>query len=543
MRRLGIEILCLAFLPVLAYSQDNKGQLPSRTMTIEGIYDADVTDADKIMPVPGKLKNKPVSGRPDYLLDANPFMEYLRDGMDAPDSIYRQAKRYPALIKLGYGVRGELDFLADYRTRCGKSGELKLNASAGGWNTKIEDDWRSKLYDVALNAGYVYDNEKFRLDVNGEFGIGYLNFRQVSALASNDGLGRNLMSGGLNVGITPSNAGRWNYSARVGWSVYTDDRIPWGYDQGIENKFRLDGKVGYGFSDALSVAADVSVKSMLYNCSLALDKYSKYKNCTTFSVAPKISYGLPGMSLTAGADVSIRSLLVPTVRISPFLDFQYQISNSLRLYAGTKGGVDEYDMRYLHSFSPYWVSDSQIHDGYTAIDASLGLVWNPSEHLELQLDGGYRKYYDKVFQMMYKGNVYGSYITQSDAGLTHIGLSAKYLHSSRLSLHAAADYNKWHGCDAKLPLLLPELNIGIGGEFLIIDRLTANMDYRYSMMSAYEGSRLPYASTLDIGLRYALLDRLDIALNGTNLLNNRYYRFAECRNRGISVSLSALYRF
>lgn len=543
MRKMSIGILCLAFLPMLAYSQNNNGQLPSRTMTIEGIYDADFTDADKIMPVPDKLRNKSVSGRPEYLSDANPFMEYLRDGMDAPDSVYRSTRHYPALLKLGYGARGELDFLAGYRTGCGKCGELNLNASAVGWNAELEEDWRSKLYDIALNAGYAYDCEKFRLDVNGEFGYGYLNFRQVSGPVGKGSPGRNLMSGGLNAGFAPANAGPWVYSARVGWSVYTDDWLAWGYERGIENKFRLDGKVGYCFSEALSATADVSLKSMLYNCSPARDKYDRYGNYTTFSVTPKVSYAVPGMSLTAGADVSIRSLLAPTVRISPFLDLQYRISNSLKLYAAAKGGVDEYDMRYLHSFSPYWVSNSQIHDGYTAVDASLGMVWNLSDHIELQLDGGYRKYFDKVFQMMYKGDVYGSYIKQSDAGLTHIGLSGKYLHSARLSLHAAADYNNWHGCDAKLLLMLPEFNLCIGGEYLIIDRLTADLEYCYSRMTAYEGSRLPYASTLDIGLRYALLDRLDIALKGSNLLDNRYYRFADYRNRGISVSLSALYRF
>lgn len=538
-----LHMLWLALLPILAYSQDRNGELPSRSMTIEGIYDADVTSADKIMPSPSRLKTRPAGGKTEYLLDGNPYMGYLRDGMEAPDSIYRQTKRYPALLKLGYGVRGELDFLADFRTRCGKSGEFKFNASAAGWNTKTEPDWRSKLYDIALNAGYAYDNGKFRLNVNGGFGYGYVNFRPDPALAGTAGTGRNLMSGGLNAEFMPVTTGNWDYSLRAAWDIYTDDMISWGYDRGYENKFKVSGKAGRRISDDLSASADVSLKYMMYNCGIVLNQYGKYQDYMTFTIAPKVCWNLSRMSLQGGLDFSFRSLLAPTVRISPFLDFSYCIAPSLRLSAALKGGVDEYDMRYMHTLSPYWISDSQIHDGYTPIDASLGLVWNVSDNVELQLDGGYRKYCDKVFQLMYHGDEYASYVMQSDAGLTHFSLSGKYVGSARLSLHASAEYDNWHGCDAELPLLLPELTLGAGGEYSITDRLTADLDYTYSMMTAYEGSRLPYASTLDIGARYSLLDRLDLTLKATNLLNNRYYRYASYRNNGISVSLSAIYRF
>ncbi len=544
MNKTYISILGL-LLPLCAYSQQ-VNTLPSRSLTIEGVYNAEVTDAPKIMPVPDKMKIQTSIGQtPDYITSGQPYMNYDRAAGTAPDAPLADVSDKDGLIKLGYGVRGDLDVLADYRIKTGKTGLLTFNAAANGWNTKIEDEWRSKLYDLSMNVGYsVTPKDKFKIDVNGKFCYGFLNFRPSAGNENVSLDDRNLFGTGLTVAFKPVEKNLIDYSINVGWDMGLDDNVPSGHNKGIEHIVKVKGDVGYHFSDVMLIGADVAYKSAFYDCATRVGSFA-YDDNMSFSFTPFWGWSGYSTSIKAGASLSFFSGLTYTFRVSPYIDFNYVVNDKMTLSARVDGGIDEYDMRYLHSLSPYWSSSSQIIDGYTPFNAKVDVVWNISDSWALSAHAGYRKYFDKTFQLSYRNRRMESFITQSDADLLSGGLALRYVQSSRLSAYASFDYDKWSCATEAETLLsmLPCLTATVGGKYCIIEKLTMNIDYKYSMMTKCNDKRLPYEAMLDVSFRYRLMPSLDLTLSGTNLLNNKYYRFAGYHNQGLSVVASAIYRF
>lgn len=543
MKRLYISLLCVSMLPIGAFSQDD-GNLPSRSMTIEGVYNANVTDADKIMSSPERPKVETMSHRTEYNTSTQPYYGYVRDASATPAVGNGDESRVSGIAEVGYGVKGDLVLLGDVRVKSGQNSLFKATLNGDGWNAETEDDWRSKFYDFGLDLGYSYNPGQFKLDVNGNFGYGYNNFRRDPLCHTDLNLDRNVVLGGLNAAVTSLNTGSLTYTAMVGWDMFLDDRCDWKYNKGSENIVRLKGDMTYVFDDRFTAAADISLKVSLYNCRPTQALFA-YDNYTSFSFTPKVMFNIDDVDVTAGVNMLFRTTASPVARFAPYIKADYRFTDNIKAFAQVTGGTDEYGMKQLREMTPYWINNTQIFDGYTPVDALLGVRLNTSFGLELSLQGGYRKYFDKVFQIFAQPGMFASSLVQYDADLGHVDLAARYSYSDRIKAYASIDYNSWSTDEPSGIVLemVPELNIKVGGELKVLDRLTANLDFHYSMMNKCDGRRLPYIANLDIALKYALLSNLDIWLKGTSLLCHRYYRYAGYRDNGSSVVASVLYRF
>lgn len=532
----------IALLPVCAGAQQ-KDELPSRSMTIEGLYSADVTDAGKIMPAPEKYQAGAITFEADYATDGRPYMGLERKVMSAPSAAVSSGAPLSGLVKAGYGINGDMDVLADLRIKSGKYSSFAVDASATGWNSMPEDNWRSRLYDTSLDLGYSYRPGSFRIDVDGNFGYSYANFRPEPGVENTLNPNRNIFTGGLDASVSASR-GKVDCTVGIGWDIFLDQKMPWTFGKGVENLLKLNGNVSYDIDGTSSVQIDAYIKAALYDCS-AWKQFCLYDNVTTLSFTPKYTWKNGKMVVEAGANLAFRIGLSPVLNVSPKVYFGYRLSRSLNLYADITGGLDEYDMSALKSLSPYWISREQITDGYTRINASMGALYNPVDGLGITLRGGYRWYSDRAFQIAYENMLMASYITQANASQVYAGLAGRYVCSDRLSAYASVEYDKWNSLVSPEYLLtmLPELDVRCGGEVEILPSLKAGIDYRYAMMTDYGERRLPCISDLGITAGYSFSERLDVSLTGSNLLNHRHYMYAGYRNLGISFAASLLYRF
>lgn len=547
MKITDIVLLGLAVLALPSFAQPDNN-LPSRSLTIEGVYNADVTDARKVMPVPAKPEILSSESPVEYIREARPLNEYLRNPMLAPDSPESEPPSYSGLIRFGYGMFGNIDALANARIRIRENDMLRINGKLNGWNGKLEDDWTSRMYDAGFSAGYEHNLSRLRIGVNAGVGYQYVNFRPAPAkfqIHEPRDNGRNIMTGNIEATVSSSDIAGIYFNVLAGWYACSDDNISHNVSlKGRENLFRIKGFAGYDISQSWSVGLWGSAKASLYDWSNRLRFSFDYVDYVTVSARPQVSWTNTSLSAVAGFDVTVRNRIAPKIRVAPYLRLQYKVSSWLALYADVTGGAEDNDMRRFYATSPYWTDREQLTDGYTRMDASLGAIWNANECLEVSGRGGYRIMAGHLFQSLSALDVMGSVLTQSDATVGYGEISASLTTSDRLKASATAGYYKWkcEGDEEQLQML-PEFGISIDIEGKLSDKLTLNAGYQYAMMTSYVGERLPQVNILDVSLGYRVQSNLDIALKGTNLLGNRYYKYGGYRAQGTAILGSLLFRF
>lgn len=546
MKKSLIGTVCLAFASSFAFAQQTN-TLASRSITIEGVYNADVTDAQKVMPMPEKPEFATESGEPEYAADGVPYMDFTRDAMTAPDQPQGDQPVCDGLVKLGYGLHNDLDAAVNLRTVVGDNGLLSVTGGATGWNGELEHDWKSRFYDTDLKVSYRHNLDGLLLDVSADAGYGFANFKPSSPytyVLSRDS--RNVLRGGVEAGISCPSLSGLDYSARVGWDIFSQDNIAPSIvgRRGIENIFRLDGNVGGDLSESLHLNVSVSAKTLFYRHLETLSG-APYRGVTTISLKPVLSWKNTDVDLAAGADATFRSRFAPHLQFSPYLHAVYRAASRLSFSAEINGGTDSYEMRRLYSLSPYYAMTSQVRDGYTRLDASIGAVWNVIGPLELALRGGYASYSNHVFQTPSLGyDMMLSEMVQSDATVWYARLSGTFASTDLFSLHSYVECFSWKSKKPEQVLcMVPEVTGEIYAEGYITDRFLLRGGYRYSLMRKCDGNRLPSVNDLNVGMTYRITDNLDAELKGTNLLCSRHYRFAGYRAENASVLASLLLRF
>lgn len=547
MKRIDTLFLMLGIAAAPLFAQQENNSLPARSLTIEGRYNADVTDARKIMPVPMKPETYVSSNPVEYALEGHPYMEYHRSPLNAPDSPSAGGDGYAGLIRFGYGMCGNIDALVNAGVSVGDAGLLKINGTLTGWNTKI-NDWNSKLYKGAFNLNYIHSlDENSVVDVNGCIGYEYANFRPNGDSGRDNG--RNIMTAGVDAGYRSVFSSGIYFNARAGWYINTDDNITMKPFTAKENLFRLDGMMGYELSDAVSVRLNLRMKSAFYDWRNRYGFSFAYSNYTSVSLRPEFVWKTTDFTALAGMDATLRTTFSPVVRIAPYVRLLYKVSPKVALFADVTGGTEEYDMRRLYEISPYWSEGTQTVDGYVRLDASLGGVWNALPELELSLRGGYRSMADHLFQKMQNVDVYSSRLVQSDATSAFAEFSGSYVGSDRFRTGLTVRYSRWNADNQDMMILqmLPELEAGLSMNARISERLWVNAEYRFALMTEVSNEagcmRLPAVNDLNVGVNCHVQDNLDISLRCTNLFGSDYYRFAGYRNQGTALTASLLFRF
>lgn len=536
-------LVCMLTMPAVA--QDD---LNSRSMTIEGTYNPQVTEASKIIPVPEKSSVSTNSNSVTYISEGKEYDKFSRKPMNTFSGTGNddELSKYYGTVKLGYGLRNNIDGLVDFNWRPTEKDKFSVIGSLYGWNTEMKDDWRSRLYSTYWKANYSHSFNKFILSVNGDFGRDVFNYMPGSlmdpgSVKYND-LSQGITKGSFVTEIHTVEDAKLDLDLKIGWYDLKRGNISINdSERRIREKIlRIEGVASLPYSGGI-LGIGYRQKSAFYNRWTGL---SGYKDFTTVSLSPFWRGSASKLEYNIGVNFDVRNRVGNKFMASTDLWLRYKPKTDLTLYGQLKGGIQDNEVRYLNTISPYWSENSQIRDGYTFADLSFGMKYVASASFQMNLQGGYKYSKDELFQVAADDYIVSSMLYQDKAGMFYFkfGTDASFLGKYDLNLDLVlADWNAKK--TNSVLVMKPWFDMNLDARANIVGPLDASLKYNVSIFEKRNGYRLLMVNNLAIGVDYDLKDNISLFADFNNVLGQKYYYYAGYRALQFSFMLGASISF
>jgi|GEM_PF-7059025 len=532
---------------------ESEGTMVSRSMTIEGTYNPSVTQAQKQMPVPQKpqveAEKQPVS----YILDVKPLSSYVNDAMTPIGRTAGERYEYVGLARLGYGMRNNLDGMLDLGLDFTDRDMLRLNWGMNGWNTvTVEDpDWRSRMFDMDASAAYVHATPDLSVGVHGGFGVERFNYRHLGTVQG-DGIPRQfLLRGEAGIFLASTDIHNLTYSLDARWKGLSAENVGYKPDFGREDLLRIDGSIALSYGEG-KVGLDYYHKSAFFDWRTRVGDV-EYDNYTTLSLSPYMTWSNDEIEALAGVDLNLHTDNGELFQIAPRIEASYRWRDKIMLFANYNGGIQDYDMRYMFQFSPYWAESRQIMDGYTLVNLQIGATFTPADFCSLSLTAGDKVTLNDLFQTVDSVALYDA---QGDNKLVVSGISQNRSNMLYAELTGQVSVQEWFSGDflfgaykwdvkesRNVLVMRPVLKTEGHIRTAIQDDLYFDISYRYHLMSKYNDERLKPLNDLGFALNYTYRYKTTFTLKGTNLLDRGYYMYAGYPVEMWSLTGGVTYRF
>lgn len=542
------DILLTFFICMLTIPASAQDELNSRSMTIEGTYNPQITEASKITPVPEKNSIRTNSNSVTYITEGKEYNKFSRKPMNTfsgADSTSVLGKYY-GTVKFGYGLRNNVDGLVDFNWNPTEKDRISINGSLYGWNTEMNNNWHSKLYSTYWKADYSHSFENLVLNVYGDFGREAFNYMpglmmDPDSISIND-LDQGVTKGSIVTEIHSVEGKDLNYNMMIGWYGLKSIGINESERKNRENILRIEGTASIPYSEGrLGVA--YRQKSTFYNWE-NWTRSSKYMTFTTISLSPYWRLSNEEMEFNIGVNFDVRNRLGNKLMASPDLWFKYKPTTDVTLYGQLKGGILDNEVRHLYALSPYWSENSQIRDGYTFADLSVGLKYVASASVQMFMQGGMKYSKDELFQMTSNNYVVTSRICQDKATLLYFKMGSDMSFLGKYDLNFDILLADWNTKNLNTSLILkPWFDMNLNARANIYGPLDANLKYNVSVFEKSNGFRLPMVNNLAIGLDYDLKDNVSLFADFRNVLNQNFYYYAGYRALKFSFMLGASISF
>ena len=541
----------LAVMAVICWTGANaqNGNLPSRSMTIEGAYNPTMTNAEKVMPVPDKRKNKnetpTVSFRTESNLSEMPARKPMEVFASNSDDIVKPA--YWGLARLGYGLRNLHDVLFDFGWKISENDLFRFTASADGWFSKPDGKWKSKMFNTTIDAGYEHRFKKAVIGLDADITLRRYNFMEGcfmdSAKLAASNLDMKTKEGSL--------SGYIRSTGKDGLSYHLEGSGEWMIRKGLVlNNVERSNKEGIirisaGAAKPLNVGSlsvDYRQKSVVYRW-WGLDG-CKYDDFSNFTLTPVWHYYDGTIKADAGFNMDIRTRAGNKFLMSPMATLLYSLNSSFNLQAELTGGLEEYDMRTLAVISPYWAEEERIRDGYNVVNLALGATYFQGSWLTLSAKAGYRHTIDEVFQTWGDSLIRYSLLKQQSSNVLYVRLDADMQFSDRAYLRTDITYNDYlgfyHGGKMELK---PAFDINLYGFYNILPGLDAMLSYKLRAFHWVNGIAMPAVNDLALTVDYDYNDKLSFYVTLNHLAGGNFYYYSGYRCLKPAFMLGASYRF
>lgn len=544
------DILLTFFVCMLTMPAAAQGELNSRSMTIEGTYNPQITEASKITPVPEKNSVRTNTSSVNYITEGKEYGKFSRKSMNTfsdADSI-SEIRKYYGTIKLGYGLRNNIDGMVDFNWNPSKKDKVSVIGSLYGWNTEMTETWRSKLYSTNWKADYSHSFQKIILNVNGAFAYERFNYMpgylmDPDSIKYND-LYRGVTNGSLAAEIFSVAGSDLDYNVKIGCYGLNRNNISINGSERTnkENILRIEGAVSVPYSGG-RLGVGFRQKSAFYDWE-SWNGLSKFKNFTTISLSPYWRWSDDDMEVNIGLNFDVRNGVGSKLMTSPYLWYKYKLKSDLTLYGQLKGGVLDNEVRHLNSLSPYWSENSQIRDGYTFADMSLGVKYVASASVQMYMQGGLKYSKDELFQVVSDRYIVSSNILQDKAGLLYLKLGSDMSFLGKYDMNFDLMLADWNTKKINTAFVLkPWFDMNLNARTNIYGPLDASVKYNVSIFEKSNGFRLPMVNNLAIGFDYDLKDNISLFADFRNVLGQKYYYYSGYRALKFSFMLGASMRF
>lgn len=503
-------------------------------INVENDYTPVVTKATKKGFTPqteGESNSTPLAL--EFSQKATPFKGFTSE-RDVQELLPGQQASLPGYARLGYGTGNNVDGKISYQYKITERDNVKAMASIEGYSSEIDGyngKWDSRMFNSWVSTDYSHRFDKLLLGVNGIFENNVFNYQRTNLPDKQN-------NKKFDVGVYGASqlAGPFAYKFNVGFARNHYSHLADYPIAHAQNNIYVNGLVSHELD-----SKDISN----INLGIELDNYSYsgHKHLKNFFAAnfnPYTDINLEHTKIHIGAFVSLLTDNGSTFAIAPDLGVDFGISKTISLYATVKGGRTASTYEAMEQITPYW-QNAYSKPAYTIADVTAGTRIT-HKNLSFDLYTGYA--YTKDDFLCYAQPVINwadncfeiiSASGQENTTRFYAGAKAMFDYEGWLKLEANTRYTHWK-CDEKYLLgTKPEFELGLTAESRIIDDYYVTLEYNF----ATYGHDAPSMNKNELNLRtsYKLLDRYGVFIEGNNLLNREYLKYAGYYAQGINVLL------
>lgn len=469
----------------------------------------------------------------EFSQKSNPFKGFTSE-RNIKELLPVQENALPGYARVGYGTGNNIDALVSYKYKINKQDEVKAMGGLKGYNTDIDGiagKWDSRMYSSWINTEYIHKAEGATYNAYANFNNNVYNYYSLGDDNQNN------KKYNIGVNTVSTIAGPWAYGLNV---EYTRDEYRYFFGRKksfAENNIVADGFLKYEFTD--DTWRDVNVGLTLDNYSY--DGVMPFKHYFSATLTPSVNLLYGDTKVRIGAHINMLSDNGGFLAIAPDLAFDTAINDYVALYATVKGGRRVNGFAELGEASPYWAS-AQPEPSYTIADVTAGTRIS-IEMVSIELLTGYAytkddllTYTDVSFDSNNNPLAIYSGVAQENTKLFYAEANAGMDVNNRLRISAKARYNYW-SCNHKYLLMMkPKTIVEANAEARLFEGLSLNVAYAFATY-ANKGlfGEAERKKELSARLNYKFMERFGAFIEGHNLLDNDYFRYAGYIEPGRSV--------
>lgn len=538
-----ITLLTTALLIAMgAVSQTSTNDSINRMVLVESTYNPIIAGAVKRNFIPEEMEPSMKKETIVYADESMPISRFSRTPRMAESSTITHDTNYPGYLHLGFGNYSNLDGLAAYSLRFKERHALTFGAHANGWSGNIStgdnSKWHSNLHDMGLKANYrlLMGRTELTAGVNGA----YYSYNYLKNPLSTDVFDwQQGIRLGASLGIKGNIKEHYRYHAAAEYHHFGRNAHFAREQQHSQGHLHTEASFGIDFYE-------YGIASLLVHSDVLMHQGINYHNYLSIGITPTWDYRYEDLHFTAGANLDFQGRSHgPLIQVSPACKASYIPSKLFSADFILDGGRQIHSFGSLYTLSPYWTSRNQLTYSYTFLNACLQGNLRIMEGLHLHLGGGYRITDNALFEntldtlgLTYTG------LTTRDAQVAYGNARINYTYKDWVSVTAEGTYNHWMiGGNRSILARAPQLDAHLDARVRIIRGLYIHTDCRFVMFNAVDGERERAIIDWSFGAHYAMNDKLSFFLDGHNLLNRHYKRYAGYPVQGINAMLGAAFKF
>ena len=470
----------------------------------------------------------------DFSRTSNPFKGFTSE-RDVTELLPGQKESLPGYVRVGYGNGNNADALASYIYNITKRDKIKAVASIKGYSREIDGvlgKWDSRFFSSWASTDYSHQFDKLLLGTTATFENNVFNYQTTLPTDK-----QNNMKYSAAVYGESRLAGPFAYDFKVGYAhsgykhaLQQDDRI-------AENRLYAEGGIKREFDGEIFNNINLGAKVNYYS----YKNYTPLENFLSTDLNPFTNITIENFRIHIGANVNILTGNGALFAITPDLSVEATMSKSVTLYGSIKGERKPATFASFELENPYWASGTEKPE-HTIADITAGARIT-NESLSVDIFAGYAYTKDNLlFDYLameiptapdFTDRFVHAIAFSENTARLYTGAQAKYDYEGWLKTEGAVKYNYWK-CDNKAALLMkPEFELNLAAEARMLDDFYVTLAYNF----ATYGHDVPSLNKNELNLRtsYKMKERFGAYIEGNNLLNRKYFKYAGYYNQGINI--------
>ncbi len=467
---------------------------------------------------------------------SNPFKGFTSE-RDVKELLPGQKQSYPGYVRLGYGTGNNADALASYMYDITKRDKIKAVASIKGYNRELKSvtgKWDSRMYSSWVSTDYSHRFDNLLLGATATFENDVFNYNTNIPTDKQNNKRFDVGTYGVS-----SLAGPLAYEFKAGFARNHYSRQ---IEEGscAENRIYAGGKVKYEFGEEgfNNINLGVNLNNYIY------DNYSIMKNFLSADFNPYTDILTDNIRIHIGANVNLLTANGPLFAIAPDLGIEATISNSVALYGTVKGNRRAGTFDVLMQQNPYNILFTTDKPEYTIADVTIGTrITNNNLSIDIFAGGAYTK---DAFLAGYlpleipqtpthSDKLVASFTEQENTTNIYAGTRVGYDYEGWLKTSGMVRYN-YRRCDEDALLMMkPEFEFSLNAEARFLEDFYVTLAYNFA---TYKHDT-PSLNKNELNLRtsYKFMERFGAYIEGNNLLNRNYFKYAGYNEQGINILL------